>query len=207
MIPSIKPALDPLAQREAIEALEAQRAAYQRYARSVDDQTRAVGNGEADTAVAAANTTTRGFDELDAGAQALRPHLTRVREQGTPDQQADVQRHLDALSSDANRAQTAIQNLTSQLDAWRLAYGRQLAAVGLTPGSSGATGTDAAAIGGTSGAAAIGARAATSGSRTPDSDGTAPGFSGRRAHESGSYGPRGQVGSGGPAPTLLNRLG
>lgn len=211
MLPPVKPALDPFAQRAAIDALEAQRSAYQRYARTVDDQTRAVGNGNADSAVTAASTAARGFGELDAGAQALRPHLDRVREQGSPDQQADVQHRLATLSSDADRAQTAIQNLTSQLDAWRLAYGRQLAAVGLTPGSSGSTTatatTNGAASGGAAGSASNAAEGVASRARPAEPGTPTSGAGEPRSHDSRGYGPRGQAGSGRPAPTLLNRLG
>ncbi|HEY0777148.1 MAG TPA: hypothetical protein VGD56_04200, partial [Gemmatirosa sp.] len=161
----------------------------------------------ADSAVAAAATAARGFDELDAGAKALRPHLDRVREQGSPDQQADVQRRLATLSSDADRAQSAIQNLTSQLDAWRLAYGRQLAAVGLTPGSSGGTGTTTSA--GSTAGVAIGADPGSvgTGARPAEASGTDVVLGEARPHDSRGYGPRGQAGVARPAPSLLNRLG
>ncbi len=193
MLPSVKPALDPLAQRAAIDALEAQRAAYRRYARTVDDQSQTVATGDADRAVAAGDVVARGFDELEAGARVLRPHLARVSEQGSPDQQADVQRRLESLTSDADRAQSAIQNLTAQLDAWRLAYGRQLASVGLTPGGAG---------GGADGAAAVG-----TGGRTAD-----PGLGGvtppgGRPSDPRGYGPRGQATDVRASPKLLNRLG
>ncbi|GJG86631.1 hypothetical protein tb265_18120 [Gemmatimonadetes bacterium T265] len=194
MLPPVKPALDPLAQRAAIDALEAQRAAYQRYARTVDDQTRALGSGDPDGAVTAANTAARGFDELDAGAQTLRPHLDRVRAEGSPDQRFDVQRRLDTLTSDAQRAQTAIQNLTAQLDAWRVAYGRQLSSVGLTPGSAGTSAGDGgSAVGGVS--------------RGPDAAANNGVGADPRARDGRGYGPRGQAGAGRPAPALLNRIG
>lgn len=191
MIPTVKPALDPLAQRAAIDALEAQRAAYRRYARAVDEQSHAVSGGDADRAVAAADAAARGFDEVDAGARALGPHLDRVREQGSPEQQADVQRRLTTLASDADRAQTAIQNLTAQLDAWRTAYGRQLASVGITPGGTGST--DPAATDGV-GDAASGGRASHT---TPE----------MRVRDVHRYGPRGSMTASSATPTLINRLG
>lgn len=194
MLPTVKPALDPLAHRAAIDALEAQRAAYRRYAGTVDEQSRAVGGGDADRAVAASEVAARGFDELDAGARALRPHLDRVREQGSPEQQADVQRRLDTLASDAERAQSAIQNLTAQLDAWRVAYGRELAAVGVTPGGSDGGGTNQ---GVDAGAGAPVASAGPAELRTGEP----------RQHTARGYGPRGQPAPGRPAPKLLNRLG
>lgn len=194
MLPSVKPALDPLAQRAAIDALEAQRAAYRRYARTVDEQSRAVGSGDADRAVAASDAAARGFDELDAAARALRPHLDRVRTEGSPDQQADIQRRLDTLASDADRAQSAIQNLTAQLDAWRVAYGRQLASLGLTPGGAGSTATSGATD--TSGAV-----------RTADQGAPDVRTSEVRIYDGRGYGPRGQATTAHPAPKLLNRLG
>ncbi len=194
MLPPVRPALDPLAQRAAIDALEAQRSAYRRYARTVEDQTRAVSTGDGDRASAASAVAADGFDALDAGARALRPHLDRVREQGSPDQQADVQRRIETLSSDADRAMTAIQNLTAQLDAWRVAYGRQLAAVGLTPGGS----PDGSV---SDGAASAGVR--------PGADVATPEIVAgeSRARETRGYGARGQAGSHHAVPTLLNRLG
>lgn len=193
MLPPIRPALDPFAQRAAIDALEAQRAAYQRYARTVDDQSRVVASGDAEGAVTAAGTVARGFDELDAGARALGPHLDRVRAEGSPAQQADAQRHIDNLTSDAERAQAAIQNLTSQLDAWRVAYGRQLAQVGLAPGSAGTQARDAAdSVAGVGGSNRIGAAGVTTDGRSQDVRG---------------YGPRGRAGAAQRVPTLLNRLG
>jgi hypothetical protein len=197
MLPTVKPALDPLAQRAAINALEAQRAAYQRYARTVEDQSRAVSGGDADRAVSASDVAARGADELEAGARALRPHLDRVRDQGSPDQQADVQRRLETLASDAERAQGAIQNLTAQLDAWRVAYGRQLASVGLPPGGIG-QGGDGLEVG-TAGSGGGAGPAEPIRLDGPAGDG--------RAGDRRAYGPRGHVTTGGTAPTLLNRLG
>lgn len=198
MLPSVKPALDPLAQRAAIDALEAQRAAYQRYARTVEDQSRAVSGGDADRAVAASDVAARGADELEAGARALRPHLDRVRDQGSPEQQADVQRRLVTLSSDAERAQSAIQNLTAQLDAWRVAYGRQLAAAGLAPGGIGQGGGDSLEVG------AVGQSGGPSAAEPGRPDARTGDW---RAGDRGGYGRRGHVTAGGSAPTLLNRLG
>lgn len=192
MLPPLRPALDPLAERTAIDAIEAQRAAYRRYAQAVDAHSQAVGTGDADRAVAAADTVADGADALDAGARALRPHLDRVRAHRSPEQQEDVQRRLAMLASDGDRAQTAIHNLTAQLDAWRVAYGRQLGAASLTPGASGRSTTD-----GTGGVAASGG----------GSDVPVDVLGASRAHDHGVYGPRGQAGATQRAPTLLNRRG
>ncbi len=210
MLPPVRPALDPLAQRAAIDALEAQRAAYRRYARTVDDQTKSVVGGDADGAMTAATVAARGLDELDAGAQALQPHLDRVRQEGSPDQQADVQLRLETLSGDANRAQSAIQNLTAQLDAWRVASKRQLSEVGLTPGSGAGLTTGAggdSAAGATPTTSTATDPAATGTSRGSDRGAVTPEPGEPRAHDQRGYGPRGQAGVLRPAPTLLNRFG
>jgi hypothetical protein len=130
----ITPPLDPLAHRAAIDALEAQRAAYRRYARTVEFQQHSLGNGDGDVAAAVVDEAARGFDELDAGARRLAPLVTHAQQVGSGEQLLEVQRHMDELMREARRAESAIHNLTSQLEAWRDAYGQQLAALGLSPG-------------------------------------------------------------------------
>ena len=145
--PIVRPLLDPLAHKSAIDALEAQRAAYRRYARNVESQRQQLGDGDADRAVAFAETATRDFDELDAGARRVQPLVQRVHEVGSADQVSEVRRHMEALMHDARSAETAIRNLATQLEAWRDAYGRQLAELGVTPGAEGQSG----AVAGTEG--------------------------------------------------------
>lgn len=142
MLPRVNPPLDPLAHKTAIDALEGQRAAYRRYARSVEAQQATVGDGDGARAVTVSDAVTRDFVALDQGARRLQPLVERVREAGTPDQLAELQRQMEEMMREARQAETAIRNLTSQLEAWRDAYGRQLAEVGLTPGAG--TGGDAA---------------------------------------------------------------
>lgn len=139
MIRPIRPAIDPNAHKAAIDALQAQRAAYQRYARAMEAQARQpLGNGNGgDVAVLTADEAARGFAELEEGAGRLRPALDAVAEGGSPDQVAEVQRQMEQLMRDARAAEAAIQNMTTQLEAWRDAYGRQLAELGLTPGGAG----------------------------------------------------------------------
>lgn len=130
--------IDPLAHKAAIDALEAQRAAYRRYARTMEAQQATLGSGDGDRATAVAEAAVRGFDELDLGARRLQPLVERVYDAGSPDQLLDVQRQMEDLMQEARVAEAAIQNMTVQLEAWRDAYGRQLAEVGLVPGGDGA---------------------------------------------------------------------
>lgn len=131
---AISPALDPLAQKAAIEALEAQRAAYQRYARDVEGQRHALGDGNGDRATGAAAVASDGLDALQQGVQAMRPALDRAAGAAGPDQIRELQQHIDDMMREAHAAEAAIHNLTAQLQAWRDAYGRELSEVGLTPG-------------------------------------------------------------------------
>ena len=145
MRPIINPPLDPLAQKAAINALEAQRAAYRRYARTVEAQQHTFGDGDGDKAVQAVDTAVRGFAELDEGAKKLQPLVDHALSNGAPDQVQDMQRRMEDLLRDARNAETAIQNLTSQLEAWRDAYGKQLTNLGMTPGSTAGGTSDVAA--------------------------------------------------------------
>lgn len=135
----IHPQLDPLAHKAAIEALEAQRAAYRRFARTTEEQRLSLGDGDGERAMAAAEATARGFDELERGARRLQPLLEQVAGVASGDELAEMQRRMDAMMREARVAESAIQNLTLQLEAWRDAYGRQLAELGLPPGGEGGT--------------------------------------------------------------------
>ena len=134
MLRATTPHLDPLAHRAAIDALEAQRAAYRRYARAMEAQQQTLNEGDGDRASAAAEMAVRGFDELQTGARRLQPLLERVQEAGAPEQLVEMRRQMDELMREARTAEAAIQNMSVQLEAWRDAYGRQLAELGIVPG-------------------------------------------------------------------------
>ena len=138
--PPVRPAINPIAHKAAIDALEAQRAAYRRFARSVDGQRLQLNDGDGDTAGAAGAEAARGFEELEQGARRLEPMLREVRGAGSAEQLQEVERRMEELMRDARQAEMAIQNLSLQLEAWRDAYGRQLAELGLVPGSAAAGG-------------------------------------------------------------------
>jgi hypothetical protein len=130
----INPPIDPLSHKAAIDAMEAQRAAYRRFARNADAQREALGDGDGERAVAAADSLTRDYATLERGAHELRPMLERVSGSAAPEALREVRRRMDDMMREARAAETAILNLTSQLEAWRDAYGRQLAEAGLAPG-------------------------------------------------------------------------
>ena len=170
----------PLAHRGALDALEAQRAAYQRYARLVEQQRQSLGDGDADRAFAAAGVAARENDALEEGARGLAPLVERARSEGGVDVRAEVDRRVEALMREAQAAELAVRNLASQLEAWRDVYGRQLAELGAAP-HAGTTGEEGAAV-------------------TVGGDVRAP---------AGGYGPRG-AGSQrttGAVPSLIDRRG
>lgn len=146
--PNVRPVLDPLAHKSAIDALEAQRAAYRRYARTVEAQRAAVGDGDGDRAMAAVDRAASDFVELTEGARRLEPLVRQVHETGSLDQVRDMERQMERLMREARQAEAAIQNMTTQLEAWRDAYGRQLAEVGVVPGGAGSGASDAREAGG-----------------------------------------------------------
>lgn len=176
--PVVTPALDPLAHRAAMDALEAQRGAYRRYAQLVGAQQARLTDGDGARAAAFAEEATRGFDALAEGARGLEPLLDRVRGAGTADQVREREHQMEALMHDARQAELAIRNLAVQLEAWRDAYGRQLAEVGLEPGGLPEADTVAPS-----------AAAATPGYPMP------------------GYGPRGRSGDRRGIPSLLDRKG
>jgi hypothetical protein len=174
----VRLALDPLAHQTAIQALEAQRAAYARFARTMDAHRSAVAGGSGDAAVAAADAAARGHDELAAGARRLAPlvAVAGAPAPGDDTEHAEVARRLDAVMQEARAAEAAIHHLTAQLEAWRDAYGRQLAELGLPPGAAG-----------------------------PAPDGVAPTAGAGRA--AAGYAPRSAAGDRPQAPALLDRKG
>jgi hypothetical protein len=128
--------LNPAAHRSAILALEAQRAAYQRYARMVETQQVSLGAGDADRLTTFADHASRELIQLEQGAQRLEPQLELLRGVAAPEEMQDIRRMLDDLAKDARLAQLSIQNLTAQLEAWRDEYGRQLGTLGVAlPGT------------------------------------------------------------------------
>ena len=141
--------LDPLAHRATMDALDAQRAAYRRYARSLDAQRGTLTDGDADQAGAVVDEALAGFSALDVGARRLQPALERARAGASGDQLHELQQRVDDLMLAARTAETAIHNLSTQLEAWRDAYGRQLVELGITPG--GHPDESAPASGGTDG--------------------------------------------------------
>jgi hypothetical protein len=136
----------PIAHRGALDALEAQRAAYQRYARLVEQQRQTLGDGDADRAAAFAAVAASENDALEEGARGLAPLVERVRAEGGEAVRAEVERRVEALMREAHAAELAVRNLATQLEAWRDVYGRQLAELGATPGTD-ASGEDGAAVG------------------------------------------------------------
>lgn len=146
MIPRVSPAIDPLAQRAAIQALEAQRAAYARYARGADANRARLAGGDGTVATAAADEAVRGMGELEDGARRLAPLVSDAAAGASPDERQLLDRQIDAVLREARQAEAAIHNLTAQLEAWRSAYARQLSDAGVPTGTDGGTpGDDAAA--------------------------------------------------------------
>ncbi len=183
MIRPIQPAINPVSHRAAIDALEGQRAAYRRYARQIEAQQQALTDGDGDKAVSAADRATQTFAELDEGARALAPLLDEARAGAGDDARRDIERRVDEMAREARNAELAIRNLATQLEAWRDAYGRQLAEEGIEPGASADPGAPAAG-----GVAAAGA--------------------GRVApHAQTGYGPRGRAVERRDVPALLDRKG
>jgi hypothetical protein len=128
--------LNPAVYKSAINALEAQRAAYRRYARMVESQQGSLGAGDAERVVKFAERATTELGELETGAATLQPQLDLVRSVASRDQSVEIHRLLDDLARDAQAAQLSIQNLSVQLEAWRDEYGRQLGELGVAlPGT------------------------------------------------------------------------
>jgi hypothetical protein len=140
----VPPILDPLAHRATIDALDAQRGAYQRYARSLEAQRGKLTDGDPDEAGAAVEVALRDFDDLDARAHHLQPILDHARSLANVEQLREIQQRVEDLMHDARGAETAIRNLSSQLEVWRDAYGRQLAELGINPTGGDAGDGDAA---------------------------------------------------------------
>jgi len=128
--------LNPAVYKSAITALEAQRAAYQRYARMVEAQQGSLGHADMERVAQFAEHASTELDELERGARQLEPQLDILRSVAHREEALEVRRLLDDLARDAQLAQLSIQNLTTQLEAWRDEYGRQLGELGVAlPGT------------------------------------------------------------------------
>ena len=123
--------LNPAVFKSAITALEAQRAAYQRYARMVEAQQGSLGQGDMDRVAQFAEHASTELAELERGARQLEPQLDILRTVAQREEALEVRRLLDDLARDAQLAQLSIQNLTTQLEAWRDEFGRQLTTLGV----------------------------------------------------------------------------
>jgi hypothetical protein len=170
----------PLAHRSALDALEAQRAAYQRYARLVEQQRQTLGDGDADRAAAVTDVLAREHDVLETGARRLAPLVVQAREEGGGAARAELEQRIESLMREARMAELAVRNLATQLEAWRGVYGRQLSELGAAPGA--------------------GADDEEGGPAGPTGDVRAP---------SGGYGPRGAGAqrTTGAVPSLIDRRG
>ena len=134
--------IDPHAQRAAIDALEAQRAAYRRFARQAEAQRVPLSDGDVEQVAAFTDGAAAGVDALHQGAHRVRALVDSASAQASAPDLRELERRMDDMMREARTAEVAIRNLTSQLEAWRDAYGRQLAESGLTPGASGDSTSD-----------------------------------------------------------------
>ena len=132
---SIAPPIDPLSHRAAIDALEAQRSAYRRFARMAEAQQDHLASGDADQVAAFTDGAARTVRELHDGVRDVRALVDQASQHASTAQRQDIERLMNAMMSEARNAETAIRNLTTQLEAWRDAYGRQLSDLGVTPGA------------------------------------------------------------------------
>ena len=134
---SISPTIDPQAQRAAIEALESQRAAYRRFARQAEAQQQPLSNGDIDQVASFTESAGGAVATLHEGAHAARSLANSATDQASEVQLRELERRMEDMMREARNAEVAIRNLTTQLEAWRDAYGRQLSDLGITPGASG----------------------------------------------------------------------
>ena len=130
----ISPSIDLLSHRAAIDALEAQRAAYRRFARLAESQQGALNAGDLEAAATFTEGAGRQVDSLAEGARGVRTLVDAVSHGATDVQMHEIERRMQEMMREARSAETAIRNLTTQLEAWRDAFGRQLGEVGITPG-------------------------------------------------------------------------
>jgi hypothetical protein len=132
----ISPPIDPIAHRAAIDALEGQRAAYRRFARLAEAQQGTLAGGDADQVAEFTDGAHRTVGELEAGARNVRSLVDSASQQASEAHLQEIERMMESMMAEARNAETAIRNLTTQLEAWRDAYGRQLTDLGIVPGTS-----------------------------------------------------------------------
>lgn len=132
---TIPTSIDLHAQRTAIDALEAQRAAYRRFARLAESQQSSLATGDVDQVSAFTDGAAQTVRDLDAGARHVRTLVDRASHTASEAELREVERMMNSMMTEARNAETSIRNLTTQLEAWRDAYGRQLTELGITPGS------------------------------------------------------------------------
>lgn len=139
-MPTISTTIDLHARRAAIDALEAQRAAYHRFARLAESQQGSLASGDVEVVAAFTDGAVQTVRDLDAGARRVRSLVDHASHGASPAELIEIERQVNAMMTEARSAETSIRNLTTQLEAWRDAYGRQLTELGLTPGGGTATG-------------------------------------------------------------------
>jgi hypothetical protein len=133
---SVTPAIDPRAHRAAIDALEAQRAAYHRFARQAEAQQGPAAGGDLAEVASFTEGAARVVGELHEGTRAARALVHEASSGAGEAQLRELERRMDEMMREARNAETAIRNLSTQLEAWRDEYGRQLAELGIVPGAS-----------------------------------------------------------------------
>ncbi|MBV9880271.1 MAG: hypothetical protein JO180_07240 [Gemmatirosa sp.] len=130
----ISPAIDPQAHRAAIDALEAQRAAYRRFARDAEAQQGPLAGGDLVAITAFTDSAAQEVGTLHEGAHAARKLVDEASKGAQEAQLRELERRMSDMTREARNAETAIRNLSTQLEAWRDAYGRQLTELGISPG-------------------------------------------------------------------------
>jgi hypothetical protein len=111
----------------------------------MDDHRAAVAGGDGDAATTAAAAAEAGHAQLADGVRRLAPLVEAARTGGTDGEREELQRQIDSMMDQARAAETAIQNLTRQLEVWHAAYSRQLAEVGVVAGEAAPGASDTAA--------------------------------------------------------------
>lgn len=146
---TIVQSLSPASHRAAIDALEAQRAAYRRLARDAEAQQTATSGGDVTQASSFAESTSSRVDALHEGARATQALVDGATPNASAQELRELELRMDDMMREARNAELAIRNLTTQLEAWRDAYGRQLAELGIPPAAVAdlaATGADASRL-------------------------------------------------------------
>src|ERR1041384_432094 len=128
------PPIDLSSHRAAIDALEAQRAAYRRFARQAEAQQAATSAGDVGAAEAFTDGAVHTVAQLHEHARSVRDLVDAASSRASDVQLREIEHRVAEMVREARNAETAIRNLSTQLEAWRDAYGRQLAEIGIVPG-------------------------------------------------------------------------